>query len=168
MIKQFRKSLLLIIAVLVLAACSDSGEEKQKSASDAVQAAFKSKPKDANNSYKDIDYYLPFGVEVEKESPNNIILKNGKKTYILFYNQHEQKDSEVVYQSTVKQRPEWDFEDTYKNDGKFGYMLMKKADNDAYELVVGIGGVKLTTETKSLQSDAAAMMEIAKSVKFKK
>ncbi|MGD6879150.1 hypothetical protein [Bacillus infantis] len=92
-------ALLMICSVLFLSACSASFQEEQKAAKKAAETAFTQKPKDANNENEEIDYYLPFGVEVEEESPNNLILKNGSKTYILFYNQNEGKGSKVVYES---------------------------------------------------------------------
>lgn len=161
------KASIILIASLLLGGCSASFEEEQKAASEAVQAEVDSGQDEANNSNKDIKYHLPFGVEKEKETPNNILLKNGSKTYILFYNPHENAESKVVYKATLKQQPDWDVQQTYKKEDKFGYLLIKRLEDDVYQVVTGIGGVKVTTETKSLKSDAALMMNIANSVKVK-
>jgi hypothetical protein len=112
---------------------------------------------------------LPFGYEVEEESPNNIILKNGSKRYILFYNQHEGPDSKVVYDATLKQKDEYEVKETFTKDGHNGFLLINRGKKDEHELVVGIGGVKLSTQaaTRNLSSEAAAMMEIANSVQVK-
>jgi hypothetical protein len=55
----------------------------------------------------------------------------------------------------------------YEQDGRFGYLLIKELPEDGYQAVTGVGGVKVTTETKNLKSDAAAMMNIANSAKVK-
>ncbi|WP_210364883.1 hypothetical protein [Bacillus sp. REN3] len=158
---------LAIMAVLLLGACSASFSEQKSEAKEAVGNVFNGKPEEANNSSKDIKYHLPLGVEVKEEAPNNILLVNGSRTYLLFYNQHEGADSKVVYESALKQEKDWDGNETYTKDGKFGYMLIKKVKDDTYQLIVGIGGIKLTTETKAknIKKDAEEMMKIANSVK---
>jgi hypothetical protein len=161
------KALLIIIVVVILSSCSAPFEAQLNDASEAVEVELNSEPGKANNSNIDIEYRLPFGVEKEEETPNNILLKSGSKTYILFYNQHEDSGSKVVYESTLNQHPEWDGQLTFEADDKFGYLLVKSLDNGIYQVVTGIGGVKVTTETKNISSDAATMISIANSVKKK-
>ncbi|RSD27882.1 hypothetical protein EJA10_08275 [Mesobacillus subterraneus] len=159
---------LVLMGAFLLSACSSSFPEQKAEIKEEVANTFKGEPEKTNNSTKDIDYYLPAGVEVEEEQPNNVLLKDGSKTYILFYNQHEKEDSKVVYESTVKQQSAWDANETFTENGKFGYMLVKKLKEDhGYQLIVGIGGVKLTTETENVKEDAEAMMKIANSVTVK-
>lgn len=158
---------LVLMAIVVLGACSSSFSEDKKSADESVGVIFKGKPEKTNNSTKDIKYHLPFGVEIKDESPNNVLLKNGSRTYILFYNQQEKADSKVVYESAVKQQKKWEANETYQQESKFGYMLVKKLKEDHYQLIVGIGGVKLTTETDNISKDAETMMKIANSVIIK-
>lgn len=165
--RTFRTLGLVLMVIVVLGACSSSFSEDKKTADESVGVTFKSKPEKTNNSTKDIKYHLPFGVEIKDESPNNVLLKNGSRTYILFYNQQEKADSKVVYESAVKQQKKWDANETYQQDKKFGYMLVKKLKEDNYQLIVGIGGVKLTTETNNISKDAETMMKIANSVNIK-
>jgi hypothetical protein len=167
MMKLRRAFGLIFVGLFFLSACSASFSEQKADIKKEVGTTFKSQPEKTNNSTKDIDYYLPTGVNVEEETPNNVLLKDGSKTYILFYNQHEKADSKVVYDSTVKQQKEWDANDTFSKDGKFGYMLVKELKEDHYQLIIGIGGIKLTTETGNVKEDAEVMMEIANSVKVK-
>lgn len=167
MMKFIRTFGLVIIGVLLMGACSSSFPEQLADAKGEVKNTFESKPEKTNNSSKDIEYYLPAGVKVEEETPNNVLLKDGDKTFILFYNQHEKADSKVVYESTMKQQKEWDSNETFVQDGKFGYMLVKKMKEEHYQLIVGIGGVKLTTETDDIKEDAEALMVIANSVNVK-
>ncbi|MBP2241450.1 outer membrane lipopolysaccharide assembly protein LptE/RlpB [Cytobacillus eiseniae] len=163
-----KATLLLIFAVLLLSACSASLKEEQNAVKDAVTLAFKSEPKETNKENKDIKYYLPFGIEVKEESPNNIILKSGSKTYILFYNQHEESNSKIVYNATMKQK-EYDVNETFDKDQKFGFLLIKNTDKKINEMTIGIGGVKITSQskTKQLASDAKIMSEIIHSVTMK-
>lgn len=163
------KAASLLVVVLLLSACSASLTEEQTAAKDEVGESFNTDPKATNNENKDIKFYLPFGFEVNKETPNNIILKNGSKTYILFYNPHESPDSKVVYEAALKQK-EYDFKETYSTkDGHFGYLLIKNADKQQNELTVGVGGVKITTQskTKNLSAEAASMAEIIQSIKMR-
>jgi len=160
--------LFLIFAALLLSACSASLKDEQNTALEKARELFKGESKQPNNKKKNIEFYLPFGYEVKEETPNNLILKNGSKTYILFYNQHEDRSSKVVYDATLKQG-EYEVNETFSENGQLGYILINNIDKDLNELVVGVGGVKITTETKtkSLTSEAEAMIEIAKSVKMK-
>lgn len=166
---QMMAALLFLVAILLLSACSASLEEEQTAARDAVRKAFENQPKEPNKKSGDIEFYLPFGFEVEQESPNNIILKNGSKTYILFYNPNEELDSKVVYESALKQA-KYDFEDTFSTkEGSFIYQLIKNTDKKMNELTIGAGGIKITTRSKlkNLSEDSANMADIIHSLKLK-
>ncbi|MCM3587916.1 hypothetical protein M3182_19510 [Mesobacillus maritimus] len=163
------KALLIFGSIFFLGACSASFEEVVVETTEAVETELVQETKEVNESNKDIEYRLPFGVEKQEETENNIILKNGSRTYILFYNQYEDRNSKVVYESTLEQNEEWDVKEVFEKDGEFGYLLVKILDEDkeVYQIVAGVGGVKLTTESNSLKSDAVTMMEIANSVQVK-
>lgn len=157
--------LLLLTILLIVSGCSASLKKEQDEASKAVEAAFATSPKDANKKNSDIQYYLPFGFEIVEETPNNIILKNGPKDYILFYNLHENAKSNVVLDATLQQK-EFDVKEQFQQEDRLGYFLVKKTKDDLNEVIVGIGGIKLTSEvkTKSLKSEAEIMMTIVNSV----
>lgn len=159
--------LIWIMALFVLSACSQSFEEELKETTEAVEAVFDSEPNEATDDNHEIQFHLPAGFEVEEESPNNILLSSGSTAYILFYNPFEDRSSKVVYESTMNQYSEWDAQYTFVNDHEFGYLLVKKMETGEYQVVAGVGGVKVTAETKNLKSDAATMMRMAKSVKKK-
>lgn len=166
--KYIQASLLCIAALFYLSGCSASFDEEETETVDVVENSFKEEAKKPNNKTEEIEYYLPFGFEVDKESPNNIILKNGSKTYILFYNPIEAQDSEVVYQATVAQ-DKYDTDKVIKTNGKYGFLLVKKLEDHMNELTIGVGGMKITTETKtrSLSSEADMMSDIVNSIKLK-
>ncbi|MDQ0272216.1 hypothetical protein [Cytobacillus purgationiresistens] len=111
---------------------------------------------------------MPKGYKIKREKSNNLLLQKGRRTYLLFYNHHEAYDSEGVYDTAIEQT-EYDVNDDFRDDKSFGFLLMKANDDQTNELIVGIGGVKLTAQskTKNMVEDTRVMMEIAKSVKIK-
>lgn len=163
-----RIAMLLVLALFLMGGCSSSFEEEKDAARVEVEKVFQKAPKEANKENEDTRYYLPFGYEIEKETPNNIIFKNGTKTYILFYNLQEDAKSKVVLDATLQQK-EFDVKEQFKHGDKLGYLLVKKNSNQLNEVITGIGGVKLTSEVKTnnLKSEAEIMMQIVNSVQFK-
>ncbi|MHC0038906.1 hypothetical protein [Pseudoneobacillus sp. C159] len=165
-----RLAILFLLSIGLLVGCQASLEDQKDDTIKTVQDKLKEKPKKSNQDVEDISFYLPFGFEINEKSPNNLILKNGTKTYILFYNQHENAKSDVVYQSTLNQHEKFEIDKKYNNNDYLGYLLVDSLEkDDLNELIVGIGGVKLTSEVKSssLPTEAAQMMEIVHSVKVK-
>jgi 5-formyltetrahydrofolate cyclo-ligase len=164
-----RLAVLLLLSTFLLFGCQATLGDKKEESIKAVQEQMNEKPKETNKEAQDIKFYLPFGYEIDEESPNNVILKNGSKTYILFYNQFENQLSDVVYKSTLNQHEKYEIDQKWENKESFGYFLVEKLDDDMNELIVGIGGVKLTSEvkTKSLADEAAQIMEIVHSVSVK-
>ncbi|RDU36167.1 hypothetical protein DRW41_14130 [Neobacillus piezotolerans] len=170
--KRFtRAAVLLISCAMLLAACGKASfQEENAKAVVAAKTVFNENRKKPNNKTKDIDFYLPFGYEIKRNSPNNILLKNGSKTYILFYNPNEAMDSDVVYKASVAQYEKLETNKQFKGKGKLGFLLVERLDGGMNTLTVGVGGVKITTEMKTadLDDEAKAMMQIANSAKIKK
>ncbi|WP_053367422.1 hypothetical protein [Bacillus sp. FJAT-27245] len=167
----FRAISFLILTAFLLSACGKASyKEESAKAVEAAKTAFSEKAKVPNQKNKDIDFYLPFGFEIKEKTPNNIILKNGSKTYILFYNPNEDKESKVVYKASVAQYEKLETNKEFKGKGKLGFLLVEQLDGGMNILTTGVGGVKITTETKTsnLGEDAKAMMQIANSAKIKK
>lgn len=164
-----RLAVLLLLSTFLLFGCQASFDDQKEESIKAVQKQMNEKPKETNKEAQDIEFYLPFGYEIDEESPNNVILKNGSKTYILFYNQFENQQSDVVYKSTLNQHEKYEIDQKWEDKENFGFFLVEKLDNDLNELIVGIGGVKLTSEVKTsnLATEAAQMMEIVHSVSVK-
>ena len=166
--KIFKAIIILTLSIIVLSACGQASfEEVSKETSMSVKEALNEKAKDANKESEGINFYLPFGYEVEDASPNNIILKNGSKTYILFNNPQENDTSDVVYKATAAQYEELDVKEQIKLDDKFGFLIIKHLDEDMNEMTIGVGGTKITTlvKTSSMNNEAKAMSQIVTSVK---
>jgi hypothetical protein len=165
--KFFNAILIVILSVLILSACGKSNYKvESKETIGVVKEALNEKAKKTNKKSGDINFYLPFGYEIEDESANNIILKNGSKQYILFNNPQENKMSDVVYKSTVAQNKDLDINEQFKKSDQFGYLIIKKLDDDMNEMTIGIGGTKITTliKTSSMKNEAAVMTQMVKSV----
>ncbi|WP_238579262.1 hypothetical protein [Neobacillus niacini] len=159
--------MIVIVSVLFLSACGKTNfKAESKETIDAVKETLNEKAKKTNKTSGNINFYLPFGYEILEESPNNIILKNGSKQYILFNNPQENKVSDVVYKSTVAQNKDLDINQQFKKNNQFGYLIIKKLEEDMNEMTIGIGGTKITTliKTSSLKNEAAVMTQIVKSV----
>ncbi|MFB3160862.1 hypothetical protein ABLO26_05765 [Neobacillus sp. 179-J 1A1 HS] len=165
--KFFNAVWIIILSMLILSACGKSNfRSESKETISAVKEALNEKAKKTNKKSGDINFYLPFGYEIEDESPNNIILKNGSKQYILFNNPQENKMSNVVYKSTVAQNKDLVINEQFKKSDQFGYLIIKKLDDDMNEMTIGIGGTKITTliKTSSMKNEAAVMTQMVKSV----
>lgn len=166
--KAFKLAAVTLLFVL-LSACSSNIEEEKSVAKKAVTNVFASEQiVKTNKNINEIDLYLPRGAKLNDSVENNVVFKKGKHRYILFINPYEKSKSEVVYQSTVNPDVDYVMNETFTSEEDFGYMLAHQVDGktDVYELTVGIGGIKITTETntKKLSENAELMMEIVKSV----
>ena len=160
--------LFLVSFALVLAGCSASIEEEAENTISLLEETFSAEPTETNTSNDEISYYLPNSMEIESEQDNNLIIKEGKQTFILFVNQIEEKDSKVMYESIIEKVDENVLEETFEDDNRFGYTIVQGLEDNLYEVTVGIGGVKMTTEAKanSVSESAELMMEIVSSVTY--
>ncbi|MGZ4161344.1 MAG: hypothetical protein ACXVNF_11205 [Neobacillus sp.] len=168
-LKIFKAIIIFMISILLLSACGNSSlKEESKATAKTVKAALNEKAKKPNKKSGKIHYYLPFGYEVKDETQNNIILKNGSKTYILFQNPQENATSDVVYKASVAQYKKIDTNEKFTKNNKLGFLIIKHLNDDINELTVGIGGAKITTQAKtsSLKTEAKDMMEIVNSVTY--
>ncbi|WP_062354907.1 hypothetical protein [Bacillus kwashiorkori] len=152
--------------VLLLTACSGTINEEQKKARDAAKEIFESETVKANKESEAISFFLPSSMKIESEDANNLLLAKGSKLYILFHNPNEGKDSNVLYDTTLKSAKEYRLNEKFSKEGELGFIFIKDLEEEKYELIVGIGGSKITTETtvKDLADDAELMMRIVSSV----
>ncbi|MCA1056859.1 hypothetical protein LCM10_17990 [Rossellomorea aquimaris] len=163
-------SIVFFFLVLSLAGCNTTIDKEKEQTAQTVEDTFKDDPKNAKEKAGDVSFYLPFGAKIEKESSNNIIISKGSDTFILFANPEEEKDSELLYNMAISEKETIIQQGKFKDDGRFGYYVIKELPHsEKYELTVGIGGTKLTTQSQmdALSDNAEMMMEIASSVKHK-
>jgi hypothetical protein len=160
-----------MVSILLLSACGNSSlKTESKAVTKIVKATLSEKVKKPNKKIGKFQFKLPFGYEIKDKATNNIILKNGSKTYILFQNPQENAMSDVVYKATVAQYKKVEIQEKFTKNKKLGYLIIKSLDNDMNEMTVGIGGTKITTQAKtsSLKNEAKDMMEIVNSVTYTK
>ena len=158
--------LLLLTGLLV--GCSVSVDDEIKNTTAKIEEAFNNKPMETNKSFESISYYLPNAMKIESEGTNNLIFEQGKQLYILFVNPNEELDSKVMFESTgAKTKKDLVFE-TFEDENRFGYVKVTEVEENSYEVLVGIGGIKLTTQAKASQISESAeqMMQIVSSVKY--
>lgn len=155
--------------MLIVSGCNQSVEEQVSAGLENTKTTFESKPKEPNEMIGQIELFIPKGYGIEKGIDElNYTLVNGKDSYILFVNLHEPKDSQLHY-TILKEDPNIKIvqEEIYKADDMFGFSSVIEREEKQYELVVSIGGVKLTTlsENKKIDQKLQEMMEIVQSVR---
>lgn len=161
------------IRILCVAACVTTGcsyEDHSNKAKEAAETVFLDASLKPDYQTETIKLYLPEDFIVAEESENNFILEKSGNPYILFVNPHENRKSRTLY-TTVKQLNDKDIElANFEDQESFGFIAIRDLDEKKYEVSVGVGGVKLTTETseKKLSDEAAQMMTIVDSITQKK
>lgn len=162
-------ALLLTGVILVLAGCGLTVEEQATSGISKAQTVFSSEPAVSNKSIGNIQLYLPKGYGMEKGiDKSNYTLIDGKDSYILFVNPNETLESRLHY-TILKEDPSSEVlqEKTYEADDIFGFSAIVRQPEEKYQLVVNVGGVKLTTisEGKKIDEKLQQMMKVVKSVR---
>jgi hypothetical protein len=161
------KLIYITFAFLLLVGCATI--EDQLSETEIVtNEAFEVGPKGVNVEEGEFTYYLPGSIERESSDEFNIILTEGKQTYILFVNALEDTTSRILYESSLLNE-EYLLNKTYENEDRFGFILVYEIEDQQYEVVVGVGGTKLTTvsDKSNIVESAEKMMLIANSVRLK-
>ncbi|MFL8938190.1 hypothetical protein ACKA06_15475 [Rossellomorea oryzaecorticis] len=161
-------SIVLFFLVLILAGCNTTIDEEKEQTAQTVEDTFENTEKNAKEEAGNLNFYLPFGAKIEKESENNVIISKGSDTFILFTNPEEDQKSELLYNMAISDEKNIVQNDSFKEDNRLGYYVINKLpDSEEYELIVGVGGTKLTTQSslEDLSDHAEMMMEIANSVK---
>ena len=160
--------IVFVMTISLLAACGQTVEEQATSGMESAETIFNSKPTVTNKSIGHIELYLPKGYGIEKGiDESNYTIVHGKDSYILFVNPHETEDSQLHY-SILKEdlKGEMIQEKTFQADGVFGFSAIVSHTESQYQLVVSVGGVKLTTisEDKKIDDKLQKMMQIVRSV----
>lgn len=155
-----------LLLLMILTSCTiQSEKEVLKEAKAAAEKSFKSTdiPK-PNQELEYTDIYLPERFQVETEESSNIILKDGDQTYIVFYNRFEPATSELGAESSRNESAL--LFHSFKDDDSFGYIRIMPVQEKKYEMVIGVGGAKITTYTtkKDMAQDVADLMDISRSL----
>lgn len=167
--KQITAVILIMLTMILLAACGGSIDKEKSIAETNVKKAFQEKPKATNENVQSIQFHLPPEFTIKEELPNNIILQKGTHPYILFYNPNEEAGSKALYELIKEHEDEIVVNKTFSEEDRFGYLVIIKTANGQYEVTTGIGGIKGTTETtaKNVAADAELLMKIVASTVIK-
>jgi hypothetical protein len=165
--KKFSLFLSLLIIIL-LVGCTISDEELTKTTIDETKQAFEGKPMNINEKTEVFSYYLPEDFSIKETKKFNVLLEKGSQSYILFVNENEKANSKVSYATLAEQYKKPFISETFEGNDRFGYLFVNKIEKNTYEVTVGIGGTKLTTEAKAnnVAEDAKNMMSIVSSVHY--
>ncbi len=160
-----------IIVVLSLAGCGKTVEERIEVGVASAQTTFNESPEEPNTTIGHIQLFAPKGYTVEQGVDEmNFVLTKDKESYILFVNTIETEDSQLNYENLLADN----MKDVVKSqkfetDGMFGFSaVVKHDDEEQYELIVSIGGIKLTTISngKKIEDKLAEMMQVVRSVQI--
>lgn len=117
--------MLLVFVIALISGCGTSIKEQQKEAVKNVNEAFSNQPKATKKSTKHLKLYLPFGMAIQKDSPNNVIMKRGNQNYLLFYNQKVDKKGKEVYKISKPNKGIL-LDKNFTSKEKFGYLFVSK------------------------------------------
>ena len=167
--RKWIQVVMLSAMLLVLTACGQTVEEQVLTGIDNAEMVFNSDQTKSNKSIGHIELYLPKGYGIEKGiDESNYTIVNGKDAYILFVNPNETEDSQLHY-DILKEDPNSEIlqDKTFKADDVFGFAAVVKRSEEKYEIVVSVGGVKMSTISgdKKLDAKIQEMMEMVRSVK---
>ena len=166
MLRLWKFLFLAFLSITVLSACGKTFDEQASEAIAAAKEAFQLQDQQVNDEIHGVSLYKPAGFTIaEKSDAQNIVMKKGDDSFLLFINPNEQKDSRLFYDLLMTTEDER-FEEVFTDDGYFGFASVTKQGEDKAELIASVGGVKMTTITKikDIEANLSKMMQIVRSI----
>ncbi len=166
MLRLWKFLFLAFLSITVLSACGKTFDEQASEAIAAAKEAFQLQDQQVNDEIHGVSLYKPAGFTIaEKSDAQNIVMKKGDESFLLFINPNEQKDSRLFYDLLMTTEDER-FEEVFTDDGYFGFASVTKQGEDKAELIASVGGVKMTTITKikDIEANLSKMMQIVRSI----
>ncbi len=159
---------LFTVAAIVLAGCTSTPEEKMIDALENAHVAFTAEARETNESSDGTAFYLPGGYIVEEPSDNhNITITRGSDSFMLSINPNESADSTIFYDLLKSDtQVDWIADETFEENGRFGFAAMRKIAEDRFELVASAGGAELKTvsEAGKIDDNMNWMMQTVRSI----
>lgn len=169
-----RKGLLVLFtaSAIGLAGCSATPEEKIAGAFENAYQVFSAEPQKTNETSDGTAFYLPGGYTVEEPSDERSIhITKGSDSFVLTANPNEAGDSTLFY-DLLKADPlkEWAADETFEENGRFGFAAVRKIADDRFELVASAGGAQLAavSEAGKIEENMDWMMQTVRSIDTKK
>ena len=158
----------ILLGTALLAGCMATPEERVSEGFSNARDAFEQEPMKTNEATDGRKLYLPAGYTIEEPSDeHNIILTKGSDSFVLFINPNEESDSTFFY-DLQKANPEqqWMVDETFEQNGRFGFTTVRLIAEDRYEIVESVGGVKMTTisEESKIDDNMDWMMKTIRSI----
>ena len=162
----------IVVSTVLLASCGKTVEEQVSEGITTVQSAFEQQPVQGNTKENNISLYLPedYVIDPSKEE-NNYLIHSSDDQYILFINENEPGNSQLNYDLLMKKEDESILKvEQLKGEEHFGFVAVKQFSEKEVELIVSIGGIKLSTVTnqKKIDEKLANMIDIVRSVEIVK
>jgi hypothetical protein len=168
MFRAWRFIFLFTIIAFVLLGCSRQMPEEASNGIKAASDVFYSNTKEPTEEIDGVKLYKPAGFIIsEKSNAQNIIMTRKNETYLLFVNPNEKENSKLFYELLATDKSKKLIaEETFTENGVFGFAAVVKSDNDKVELLASVGGTKMTTISngKNIESVLAQMMEVLRSI----
>lgn len=169
MSRKWKFIFLMVVSALLLVGCGKTLDESAAAGIEAARESFHADAKDRTAEVEGIKLYKPAGFTIgNKSDAQNIVFTKQDETYILFNNPNEKGNSKLFYELLLADQEKDIVEQaTFEDDGIFGFAAVVKIGEDKVELIVSVGGSKMTTLTKQKNSEEglAKMMEIVRSIK---
>lgn len=160
------------VLTVLLAGCGKSFDEKVSEGFTTVQAAFEQQPLKANTKENNISLYLPENFVIDpSDEENNYFIHSSDDQYILFINEEEPENSQFNYDILMKSDDKSIIKvEQLQGEKHFGFVAVKQFSEKEYELIVSIGGIKLSTITneKKIDFKLENMIDIVRSVEIVK
>lgn len=157
-----------VLSLFLLAGCMATPEERLAEGLSETRTAFEEEPPETNETAGQTDLYLPGGYDIEEPSDeNNIIITKGSDSYVLFINPNEAADSKFFYDlQKANDEVEWIADETFEQNGRFGFTTLRAIAEDRVEIVVSAGGVKMTaiSEESDVPDNMEWMMKTVRSI----
>jgi len=138
---------MLLLLVGLMAGCSATSENLVIQGISNARDAFEAEPKTDNEEIGQTALYLPNGyiIEEPQDDFNGLITKDGN-SFSLSINPNEKAISTLFYDlQKVNPKQQWLVDEKFRQNGRFGFVTVTEIAEDKLELVVGAGGVKITT-----------------------
>lgn len=148
-----------VLSLFLLAGCMATPEERVAEGLAETRTAFEKEPPETNETAGQTELYLPGGYDIEEPTDeHNMIITKGSDSYVLSINPNEAADSKFFYDlQKADAEMEWIADETFEQNGRFGFTTLRAIAEDRIEVVVSAGGVKMTTISE--ESDVPANME---------
>jgi len=171
--RKFAVFIITCITAIALFGCGMSTEKALEKSEAAVSKQFSEK-KETNTTAGNLKLYLNSKLQVDEEMENNVLLLKGDHPIVLFHNPIVEPSSDQLFEQAKNTDGKIIQEKTFTHEDdndELGYLLIidhGEEKEEDYEVIVGIGGVKATTnaKTKELEELTGLMMEVVASVEL--